>query len=85
MKAVICPVCNGVGMVSAGFYSRGGDCPYWVSSGGNPETCRSCDGKGWVEVSNNVIHSIPYIPYYPTTCPNPVDIKYVSTMSKQGV
>ena len=50
MKAVLCPVCNGVGQVSAGFYSRGGDCPYWVSSTVNPEICRSCDGKGWVEV-----------------------------------
>ena len=52
MKAVICPVCNGVGTVSSGFYCRSGDCPYWVSSSGNPEVCRSCNGKGWVEVSN---------------------------------
>ena len=51
MKAVLCPVCNGVGKVGSGFYGRSGDCPYWVSSGGNPEVCRSCSGKGWVEVS----------------------------------
>lgn len=50
MRAVMCPVCNGVGKVSAGFYSRGGDCQFWTSSGTNPEVCRSCNGKGWVEV-----------------------------------
>jgi len=53
MKAVICPVCNGVGQVSAGFYNRGGDCPFWVSSRVNPEQCRSCGGKGWVEVAED--------------------------------
>ena len=57
MKAVLCPVCNGVGKVVSGFYNRSGDCPYWVSSGGNPEVCRSCNGKGWVEVGED------YLPY----------------------
>ena len=51
-KAVLCPVCNGVGKVSAGFYNRGGDCQFWVSAGVDPELCRSCNGKGWVEVSD---------------------------------
>ena len=59
MIAVICPVCNGVGQVSAGFYSRGGDCLHWVSSGLSPELCRSCDGKGWVEVHEEPYHSSP--------------------------
>ena len=59
MRAVICPVCNGVGMVSAGFYSHDGNYPYWVSSEVNPETCRSCDGKGWVEVHEESCHSYP--------------------------
>jgi len=54
MKAVICPVCNGVGQVSAGFYSRGGDCQYWVTSGLGFEMCRSCNGKGWVEVAEGI-------------------------------
>jgi len=52
MEAVLCPVCNGVGKVVSGFYNRTGDCSYWVSSGGNPEVCRSCNGKGWVEIGN---------------------------------
>jgi hypothetical protein len=52
MKAVLCPVCNGVGQVSAGFYNHGGDCPLWSSSDLNPEICRSCGGKGWIEVSD---------------------------------
>lgn len=48
MKAVICPVCNGNGEVSSGFYSHPGDYPYWVRGATGPETCRSCGGKGWV-------------------------------------
>lgn len=55
-KAVLCPVCNGVGKVSAGFYNRGGDCQFWVSGTTSPELCRSCNGKGWVEVNDN-----PYV------------------------
>jgi len=54
MKAVLCPVCNGVGQVSAGFYNRGEDYPYWVVVSANPEKCRSCDGKGWVEVQEDI-------------------------------
>ena len=55
MKAVLCPVCNGVGKVSAGFYNRGGDCQFWVGGTTNPEECRSCKGKGWLEVSEEKI------------------------------
>ena len=50
MKAVLCPVCNGNGQVSAGFYSHPGDYLYWVSNGAGMEVCRSCNGKGWVEI-----------------------------------
>ncbi len=45
-----CPVCNGNGLVSAGFYSRGGDYPYWTTSNTVAEKCLSCDGKGWIDV-----------------------------------
>ena len=50
MEIVRCPVCNGNGLVSAGFYSHGGDFPNWVSNSTNPEKCQSCDGKGYVKV-----------------------------------
>ena len=53
MKAVLCPVCVGVGKVSGGFYNQGGDFPYWVESATGPEICRGCAGKGWVEVGGN--------------------------------
>lgn len=43
-----CPVCNGVGHVSAGFYLRDGNCLGWTSSSTQPDTCRSCGGTGIV-------------------------------------
>jgi len=50
-----CPVCNGNGLVSAGFYSHPGDWPEWTTSTTNPETCHSCEGKGWILVPEPVI------------------------------
>ena len=68
MEAVLCPLCNGVGKVASGFYNRSGDCPYWISSGGNPEVCRSCNGKGWVEIGNadDRLEPIDNITYSPS-------------------
>uniref|UniRef100_A0A6M3K6C9 Uncharacterized protein n=1 Tax=viral metagenome TaxID=1070528 RepID=A0A6M3K6C9_9ZZZZ len=48
MNAVKCPVCNGNGQVSNGFYSHPGDYPYWVSSGTGTEKCQNCKGRGWL-------------------------------------
>ena len=63
MRAVICPVCNGNGQVSNGFYSHPGDCPYWVSGGTGTEICRSCDGDGWVEVGEDrEVSTSDYVP-----------------------
>ena len=48
-----CPVCLGNGLVPNGFYSttmQENGCLIWTSSGVNPETCRSCEGRGWVVV-----------------------------------
>jgi len=54
MKAVLCPVCNGIGRLCSG-------------SGTNDITCRGCDGKGWVAVPREA--SLPrYI--YPCPYPN---------------
>ena len=41
-----CPVCDGVGKVSNGYYSRTGDSPTWMSSSATPEQCRTCKGFG---------------------------------------
>uniref|UniRef100_A0A6M3JN31 Putative chaperone n=1 Tax=viral metagenome TaxID=1070528 RepID=A0A6M3JN31_9ZZZZ len=40
-----CPVCNGNGIVSGGFYSHPGDYPYWTTDH-TTEQCRTCQGKG---------------------------------------
>ena len=43
-----CPVCSGRGFVSGGFYSSTGNT--WVTSTTTPDECRTCGGKGYVEV-----------------------------------
>jgi len=45
-----CPVCLGRGLVSDGFYDQ---CSGHWSSIGYFETCRSCNGKGWIVVSDS--------------------------------
>ncbi len=45
MKAVLCSVCTGSGIVAEGFYRRISDT--WTNSGGT-EQCRSCEGKGHI-------------------------------------
>lgn len=42
-----CPVCDGRGLVPAGFYFAVGAVSY-SGSGTTTEKCRSCDGKGLV-------------------------------------
>lgn len=78
MKAVLCPVCNGVGKVSAGFYNRSGDCPYWASSGSNPEVCHSCSGKGYVSVEDEP----QYI--FPNESIIPLDPQLIEFYEKKG-
>ena len=43
-----CPVCGGTGLVLNGFYSS--TTGQWSSSSTVPETCRSCNGKGYILV-----------------------------------
>jgi len=43
-----CPVCNGNGLVSAGFYSTGGDFIYRTVGSTAPEKCKTCEGKGYI-------------------------------------
>lgn len=47
-KAVICPVCHGRGFVPEGFYRSTG--LTWVSNGTGTETCKSCNGKGYIKL-----------------------------------
>jgi|GEM_PF-6278022 len=47
MEAARCPVCGGNGLVDEGFYRQTSG--QWTSAGG-VETCRSCNGKGWVSL-----------------------------------
>ncbi len=43
-----CPICNGVGQVSGGYFLRAGDCDHWVSDRAM-EMCQICGGKGIIE------------------------------------
>ena len=42
-----CPVCDGVGQVSGGYFNRAGDCQQWMSSDAI-EVCLVCKGTGMV-------------------------------------
>lgn len=48
--AEACPVCNGNGLVPNGFYSQ--TTSLWSTASTTPGTCRGCDGKGWIVVSD---------------------------------
>ncbi|MDD4985857.1 MAG: hypothetical protein PHQ43_08715 [Dehalococcoidales bacterium] len=52
-----CPVCGGNGFVPAGFYSQaiGGDCTSYHTGF---ETCRSCDGRGYVVIADGTAQTI---------------------------
>lgn len=43
-----CPICDGTGNVSGGYFGRAGDSPYWVSDH-TIESCQRCDGTGTIE------------------------------------
>ena len=45
MECLTCPVCGGNGIKDKGFYNQTSG--LWTSSGGT-ETCRSCNGKGYI-------------------------------------
>ena len=64
MQAVKCPICNGNGLVSPGYYSHPGDHQFWVEVGVNPEQCRSCGGKGYLVISEESAVA-PFVPSAP--------------------
>ncbi len=43
-----CPVCNGVGIVSGGYFARTGDSPYFVT-GNTTDRCQICKGTGLID------------------------------------
>ena len=47
-----CPVCNGNGLVDNGFYLSAGNTGTWTTSSAEPDTCKSCAGKGYVVVED---------------------------------
>ena len=61
MSAQVCPVCGGKGLVPNGFYDVGssnlGNYRQKTTSA-SPETCRSCQGKGYIIVTPNPNHFI---------------------------
>jgi predicted methyltransferase len=46
-----CPICEGTGLVMNGFYDQTSG--FWSTTDCSSETCRSCNGKGYVEVQSN--------------------------------
>ena len=42
-----CPICNGVGQVSGGFFDRAGDGETWTSDHAT-EICKVCQGTGLI-------------------------------------
>ena len=64
MKAVLCPVCHGSGIVAMNFYNRTSE--QWTNAGGT-ETCRACGGIGYVVIPEEPlpIYIMPAV-----TCPS---------------
>ena len=50
-----CPVCNGNGLVSAGFYSHAGNEQYYTTLSTAPEKCLTCDGKGIIKITTGTV------------------------------
>ena len=60
MHAERCPVCNGTGRVPSGFYYR--VTGTWGSTGTQSEVCRSCGGRGYIEVHDELDHTTYEVP-----------------------
>ena len=64
MKAQLCPVCCGKGLVPNGFYSAIGTTTYTTSST-TPETCRSCGGNGYIIIQETA-YSVKELEWEPS-------------------
>ena len=47
----ICPVCKGKCSVQSGFYSGNNEYGTYITNSTGLETCRSCNGKGYIIIS----------------------------------
>ena len=56
-SVVTCPVCGGNGLVMNGFYNQTSG--VWTTGSTEPEMCRSCNGKGYVIVPEQVTYYNP--------------------------
>ncbi len=63
-----CPICNGAGIVSGGYFTRAGDSISWTASN-STETCRVCRGTG---VISEITGLPPDITGGQTTVPEPI-------------
>jgi len=68
-----CPICLGKGKVPAGFYEP--------TMGTNSESCKSCGGKGWIEVQDSVLprYPSPFIPPFSPSIPQPPNHTWFSS------
>jgi len=53
-----CPICNGNGIVSGGFYNHPGDYHVWVTDK-TTEICRTCNGYGLILKPEMPIYGVP--------------------------
>jgi len=58
-----CPICNGNGIIDAGFYNQTSG--YWTSTEGI-EACRACNGTGivWEKIDYSISDPLDADPYW---------------------
>ncbi len=72
--AQICPVCLGKGILPADKYSTAAE-----------EKCHGCNGRGWVEVSDEPAYYPPILPVpWPTIWPHTITISPATPTWENG-
>lgn len=79
--AQLCPVCNGKGIVPGGFYTFVETEPPAPISG-LPETCRSCEGKGYLTIEQDSDELITCTINTCANCSNREPVLYTSNPPK---
>ena len=86
MSAQVCPVCGGKGLVPSGFYDVGSGSSnlynvHKTSATPDPETCRSCQGRGYIIVTPSSNHFIANT-FNCSNCDNNDGVCYMSNPVK---